>query len=359
MTLEKTKFPIFLPDATRAVAKNLGSIDLVKAGVRGVVVNTYHLMHTPGIKTLKKLGGVKKLMNYDGLVVSDSGGWQVFSLIHRPNKPKGKITDKGVEFTIYNKKQIFTPEMSIKTQLAIGSDIVICLDDFSPPNGSDIQIKKSVERTVKWARRSKVAFEKELSKKGFKNVESRPKLFAVIQGGLDKSLRSECAEKLFKIGFDGYGFGGYVVDEKTGELDLEISKFIVDLIPDDCYKFALGVGKPQDIVALSKMGWQIFDCTLPTRDARHERLYVFNKNPNKIDFSKVAKAKDFYDYVYMNKQKHKNDNKPVSEFCKCFTCENYSRAYLHHLFKIKDMSAFRSATIHNLRFYTRLTELLM
>ena len=229
------------------------------------------------------------------------------------------------------------------------------MDDFAPPNGTYDETERVVERTINWAAKSKTEYQKLLKKNGI-TEKSRPKLFSVIQGGYHKKLRKRCAEELVKIGFDGYGFGGYVINETTGELDLEISEYVADLIPDDAYRFALGFGRPNDIVALHKMGWEIFDCTLPTRDARHKRLYVFNEDPEKIDFTK---DETFYSYLYINKVEHQDSSEPISPFCDCLTCTNNSRAYLHHLFKIKDSTAFRLATIHNLRFYTRLIERLM
>lgn len=338
--------PIFLPDATRAVIKSTDSIDAINAGVRGVVVNTYHLMNTPGTHSLDQLNGVKKLMNFNGLVVSDSGGWQVFSLIHRSGL-QGEITDEGVLFSIDNKnKKVFTPEISVQTQFSIGSDIIICLDDFTSPNATDDEVKESVDRTILWAKRSKVEFEKIVEEKNLSD-NTRPLLFAVIQGGWNKELRAYCADKLVKIGFDGYGYGGYVVDEVTNKLDMELSGFVANLIPDDKYKFALGVGKPDDIVGCHKAGWDIFDCTLPTRDARHKRLYIYTGD----DLSA-----DFYSFIYINKQIFKADTTPIDSGCDCYTCKNFTKAYLHHLFKINDTLAYRLATIHNLRFYTRLTE---
>ncbi len=340
----KIKFPIFLPDATRAVTKALDSTDLHRANVKGVVVNTFHLQQEPGLAVLKQAQGIKNFMNYEGLVVSDSGGWQVFSLIKRSGLA-GKITDEGVIFHVGSKnKDLFTPEKSIQTQFAIGSDIMICLDDFADNKCTKKQAEEVVERTIKWAKRSKDEYLLQCEKYKF-DENTRPLLFSVIQGGYDKELRKRCAEKLIEIGFDGYGYGGYVIDEATNSLNLEISKFIADLIPNDKYKFALGNGKPEDIVALHKMGWQIFDCTLPTRDARHKRLYV-SKNGNPQD----------YEYLYINKKIHQFDTNSMDNHCDCHTCKNYSRAYLHHLFKIQDMSAYRLASIHNLRFYTKLVE---
>lgn len=363
------KLPIYLPDATRGVVKGIDAIDCKDAGIEAVVVNTYHLRTNPGLDVLNKFGGIEfseialgnlnKFMGFDGAVVSDSGGWQVFSLIHR-NGGKGKITDEGVVFNLKgsknsgnnctgSQKEMFTPEKSIQTQFAIGSDIMICLDDFTSPDASSDRIRESVERTVLWAKKSKVEYTRILNEKGIADSK-RPLLLAVIQGGMDKSARKYCAEKLIEIGFDGYGFGGYVVDEK-GELDLEISKYIADLIPNDRIKFALGVGTPYQIAMCRQMGWDIFDCTLPSRDARHKRLYTFAYEPKKL--SDLLK-KELYEYIYINKVIYACDKDPIEKNCDCYACKNYSRAYLHHLFKIGDTLAFRLATVHNLRHYSKL-----
>jgi queuine tRNA-ribosyltransferase len=331
------KLPIYLTDATRAVTKSLDSIDMVNAGVKGAVVNTYHLMETPGIDILQNAGGVKGFMNYDGLVVSDSGGWQIFSLIKRNNLP-GKITDEGVTFKIgVHNKKIFTPEDSIRVQFGIKSDIIVCLDDFSSPVGNDEEVKKSVYRTIDWAKRSKIEYEKIIKEQNL-TANTRPLIFAVIQGHFNKELRKYCADELIKIGFDGYGYGGYPFDPQTGNLDLDISEYVANLIPDDKYKFALGIGRPQDIIACASFGWEIFDCTLPTRDARHKRLYVADG------------------YIHIGKSIYSSDFKPIEQGCDCHTCRNFTRAYLHHLFKIGDVTAFRLASIHNLKFYTGLIE---
>ena len=350
------ELPIFLPDATRGVTKSIDSKDLKNCGIKGVVINTFHLMNSPGMEIIQGFGGIKGFMNFDGLVVSDSGGWQVFSLIHRNNMP-GKITNSGVTFFTGGKSQkkpeIFTPRKSIQIQFNLGSDIIICLDDFTPPDVTREQAEITVERTIRWAKASKREYEEQLETRKLKNVQ-KPHIFAVVQGGYFKDLRKKCAEELIKIGFDGYGYGGYVIND-DGNLDLDLSEYICGLLPNDKPKFALGVGKPHDIANLVEMGWDIFDCTLPTRDARHKRLVVFNKEPKNISDLRDPTT---FSYVYINKGKYKTDNSPISEFCDCHTCKNYSKAYLNHLFKINDTLAFRLATIHNLKLYATVLEIL-
>ena len=329
---KELQFPVYFPDATRGVVKSLDSLDLQIAGIEGVVVNTYHLMSRPGMEVLRKIGGVKKFMGFNGFVTSDSGGFQLLSLIYRQGK-NGKVTNEGIYFN--NDKIIFTPEKSIQTQFDIGADIMICLDDFTPPDADAEQISLSIRRTTEWAKRCKNEFEKQISLRKIKK-NNRPLLFSVVQGGEDAKARSQSAEELTKIGFDGYGFGGWP-SRKTLSM-------AADLLPNDKPKFALGVGKLEDIIAGVSMGYQIFDCVLPTRDARHRRLYIFNEKTRVTD------------YLYINKTKYASDKKPIDGKCDCFACQNYSRAYLHHLFAIEDGLSWRLSSIHNLRSYTRLIE---
>lgn len=343
--------PIFLTDATFSVVKSLDSHDIKKSQIRGAVVNTYHALSNPGSGVIKDFGGLKKFMNFDGLVVTDSGGWQIFSLIHR-NKKAGKITEKGVVFSYGKLKgKVFTPEDCIDTQFELGSDIIICLDDFTPPNVSKNKILSTVERTIRWAQRCKRRYEENLEKYGF-DEKNKPLLFAVVQGGDLIEMRKYCIEKLLEIGFDGYGFGGYMIDE-NGDLDLKVSKDLAELIPNEFYKFALGVGDPFQVVKCLDFGWEIFDCTLPTRDARHKRLYVFDKE---VVSKSDLQDPNFFKYLYLGKEKHKNSSAKISEFCDCYTCENFSLGYLNHLFQINSVSAQRLASIHNLRFYSMLFE---
>lgn len=340
------KLPVFFPDGTRAVVRAIDSQDIKNTGIEGIVVITYHLMTQPGISVIKQAGGIKKFMNWDGIVASDSGGFQIFSLIHR-NKGLGKITDEGVRFIRGSKKKtkMFTPEKSIQVQFALGTDIMICFDDFTPFKADAEKIRESVDRTILWAKRCKTKFEKQIEKKKLTD-STRPILLGVIQGADSLSERERCAKGLKKIGFDGYGFGGWPLDE-NGDFDYKIAKFTADLMPNNGPKFALGVGTPESIVEGFKMGYTIFDCVLPTRDGRHKRLYNFVKSPSKCLDT---------EYLYIQREKYIRDFNPISDYCDCYTCKNYTRAYLNHLFKIGDTLAYRLATIHNLRTYSRLIE---
>lgn len=334
--------PTYLPDATLGVVRNISSKQVAKNNIEGVVINTYHLMTRPGVEILKQAGGIKKFMNWDGLAASDSGGFQLFSLIHK-NPKLGRITDEGVVLYSGEKQQrktLFTPEESIKIQFEINSDIMICLDDFSPVKATPERLLKSVERTTAWAKRCKEEFERQIKKRGL-TEETRPHLYGVVQGHRDAKLRKKSADELQAIGFDGYGLGGWPFDDK-GDFDYEICQIVADVTPNNKPRFALGIGSPTNIIRLRDMGFDIFDCVLPTRDARHKRLYV-------LENDKPA-------FVYLGKSKCAIDFSPIEKGCDCFTCKNYTKAYLHHLFKVKDGLAFQLTTIHNLRFYARTIE---
>jgi len=352
---KRVSFPIYLPDATLAVTKSLDSQDLKSAKIEALVVNTYHLMTAPGVQTIRNFGGVGKFMDWNGLIVSDSGGFQLLSIIYR-NRVLGKVTDNGVvtyEGGQGKKRSLFfTPEKSISVQFNLKSDLMICLDDCPAVDSSHDDYVLSVRRTVAWAKRCKEEFLK--IKSNILSTDDRafnPSLFAVIQGGNDLKLREKCADELLKIGFDGYAFGGWPID-KSGNFDHQTFAYTANLMPDDKPKFALGVGDPVSILKGFRVGYNLFDCVLPTRDARHKRLYVYDKPPYLINLD----DEKFYSYLNLAKTQYKNDFLPLSKFCDCHTCQHYSKAYLYHLFKIGDHLAFRLATIHNLRFYSQLIE---
>ncbi len=343
--------PIFFPDATRAVIKSLDTSDLEGTLTLGVLVNTFHLWQELGSDVLKKFEGVGNFMNWKGGIISDSGGFQVMSVIKSGNV-KGKITDEGVIFHPSKKtKKILTPEKSVDFQMALKTDMVVVLDDFTDPKVGYDEAKISVERTLIWAKRSKNEFEKICKDKKL-SASDKPYLLGVVQGGKFQDLREYCTKELVKIGFDGLGYGGWPIDEQ-GDFDFESAKTIVENSPKDYFLYGLGVGKPDEIVACAKLGFNIFDCVLPTRDARHGRLYVYSaKSIKEIDVTRP----NFYSYYTPDKEKYFKDDSPVSTACDCLLCKRYSRAYLAHLFRIGDFTAGRLATIHNLRFYSILME---
>lgn len=342
---QKVLLPIFFPDATRGVVKTVDSQDILSTKTPGILVNTYHLFEQAGYGVIKKHRGIKNFMSWPGIAISDSGGFQVMSLAKKSSS--NKISDKGVIFPSTKvKNYIFTPEESIRFQLSLKTDLVVVLDDFTESGSSFLKAQETVNRTILWARRSKKEF-KRLTRLG-----KKPYLISVVQGGDFTNLRAECAKELLKIGFDGFGFGGWPITPE-GKFNYKIAEVISKIAPPDYFLYGLGIGKPEEVAACFRLGYQIFDCVLPTRDARHRRLYVYKaKSIKKIKIS----GTNFYQYYLPDKKIHANELKPVSRACDCLLCQKYSRSYLYHLFKIKDPLALRLATIHNLRFYSLLME---
>jgi queuine tRNA-ribosyltransferase len=339
--------PIFFPDATRAVLKSLDSQDIAATKTPGILVNTYHLYRELAGGLLEKTGGIRSFMNWHGGVISDSGGFQVMSIAKRHG---GKTTNSGVIFKLNGKTTRLTPEESIRFQMNLVSDMLVVLDDFTPPGASRRQAKETVDRTVLWAKKSKAEFEKICDDRGLKS--SRPYILGVVQGGDFLDLRKECLERLVEIGFDGLGYGGWPITQ-NGEFNYKVAECIKKYSPDNYFLYGLGIGKPEEIVNCVKLGYHIFDCVLPSRDARHRRLYVYSADSiDKIDIRKP----NFYSYYTPDKSRFRSDTNPVSSACDCHLCKNYSRAYLAHLFRIKEVSALRLATIHNLRFYSILMQ---
>ena len=347
----KIALPVFFPDATKAVVRAVDSQDIKNTKTPGILVNTYHLFKAPGKRVIKKFGGVGNFMDWDGGLISDSGGFQVMSLA-KSGSLKGKVTDDGVMFReVGGKKTMLTPEESIAFQMELKTDMVIVLDDFTEVGSDFDKAKISVERTLHWAQRSKAEFSRQCKIRKL-SESRRPYILGVVQGGYHYDLRKYCADGLVTIGFDGLGYGGLPVD-KQGVFNYEAVKWVTAFTPSDYLLYGLGIGKPHEIVACVDMGYQIFDCVLPTRDARHKRLYVYTADSiDKIDVRKP----DFYSYYTPDKEKYYSDNLPVSTACDCLLCTNYTRSYLAHLFRIKDVTALRLATIHNLRFYALLME---
>lgn len=349
----KIPLPVFFPDATRAVVKTIDSVDVKATKTPGILVNTYHLYRELGSRVIKRFGGIRPFVGWDGAVISDSGGFQVMSLAKKSGQ-KGSVTDKGVTFQpLGGKKILLTPEKSIDFQMMLRTDMVVVLDDFTTVKASYSEAKETVERTINWAKRSKDEFLKICQKQGL-TKKTRPYILGVVQGGDYLDLREECAKRLVEIGFDGLGYGGWPLTSE-GEFNYKVGKFIADCTPPDYLLYGLGIGKPDEIVACVEMGYHIFDCVLPTRDARHKRLYIYNADS--IDKIDVHRPK-FYSFFTPDKQKYYHDEMPVSTACDCLLCTKYTRAYLAHLFRINEVTAMRLATIHNLRFYSILMELL-
>jgi queuine tRNA-ribosyltransferase len=323
---------IFMPDATRGAVRYLTTKQLRETGTKAIVTNTLHLLIHPGPETIQQLGGIKEMMGWDGIVLTDSGGFQVFSLLHS-KKWRGKVHENGATFKSPREGNIYelTPESSIDIQMKIGSDVLVCLDDCRDTNISRKEAEKSVERTLKWARRGKDHFERVYG--GTKKTGKL--LTAVVQGANFLDLREYCAKELVKIGFGGFNFGGYVVDG-DGKLVEEEMVAVIENVPKDSIRYAMGVGKPEDIVRANEIGFNLFDTVLVTRNARHGTLYT-SEGILRIKNSEMAK-----------------DIKPVDLNCTCECCLNYSRAYLHHMMKNNEATALTLSTIHNLTYYQTL-----
>jgi queuine tRNA-ribosyltransferase len=345
--------PAFLPDATRGAVRETDLEGVASVGVRALMVNAFHVMLRPGADRVRRLGGLHRFMGWDGPIVTDSGGFQAMSLI-RQRPGSGSIRPDGLHYKVpeTGRKIRLTPEKCIQVQLQLGSDVIIALDDCAEPSEPEAAQRAATERTVAWARRCREEFVRQLEQRRLGDV--RPRLVGVVQGGASQALREDCAGALIELGFDGFGFGGWPL-APDGTFTLELFALLSRILPADAPRFALGVGKPEHVAAVARLGgsW-IFDCTIPTRDARHHRLYTFTRDPS----SGLGSARDFYRCLYMLDEKHAQDPGPVEAGCDCPCCRRYGRAYLHHLFKVKDAQAARLATLHNLRFYTRLVDAL-
>ncbi len=310
--------PVFLPVGTQGTVKGLTSKDLKDIGAEMILCNTYHLYLRPGHELISELGGLHGFTGWDGPILTDSGGYQVYSL----GKLR-KIKENGVYFQSHldGTKHLLTPERAIEIQEALGADIIMCLDECTPYPATMEYTMKSMELTHRWARICKD------SKKSNKNA-----LFGIVQGGMFVDLRRKSAQEIVKIGFDGYAIGGLSVGEGK-ELMYEMLEATIPYLPQDNPRYLMGVGTPEDIMNGVYMGIDIFDCVLPTRNARNGTLFT---SSGKL----VIKNSQFT-----------RDGRPIDERCSCFTCQNYSRAYIRHLYMTGEMLAARLNTIHNLHYY--------
>ena len=346
----RVPLPAFFPDATYAAVRAASFADVEAAGLFGLEMNTYHLMTKPGARLVKSLGGLHGFSGYRGAILTDSGGFQLYSLI-RENPDYGEIRENEIIFRPDRRERmVYTPEKCITAQFQFGSDIMMSLDMCTHPDDDADTQRRSVELTVRWGARCRTEFDRLAAKR-----EKRPLLLGIVQGGSDRELRAECGERLEQIGFDGYGFGGWPLDAE-GKLRLDVLKMAADAMPDDKLKYAMGLGKPEEIVQCVEMGYRLFDCVIPTREARHNRLYAFL--PGMATPEGVRSGRAFYRYMYLLDADYCRDARPVDESCDCCLCRGHSRAYLNHLLKMGDPYALRLMTAHNLRFYGRLMELL-
>lgn len=347
--------PAFVACATKGTLKSLTPEDIESIGTQMVFVNTYHMVLSPTPEIVEAHGGIHAFSKITKPIITDSGGFQVFSLgrenteVLRPpaggaqddsEKPphRVKITDDGVTFRspIDGKLHVFTPEFSIEAQKKIGADLIVAFDECLSVGASQKQTERSINRTHDWAKRSLAAF-------NAKNTGLAPTqaLYGVIQGGMFEDLRKKSAGYIASLPFWGLAIGGVSVGETKKQMR-EQTKWVVDALYDDPRpRHLLGVGGIDDILDLVKLGIDTFDCVLPTRHARNGTLYT--NDPN---------AKNFL--LDIQHSRYKTDLSPIDEKCDCYTCKNYSRAYVHHLFKQRELLAYRLATIHNLVFMERL-----
>ena len=313
--------PVFMPVGTYGTVKAMTVEELVSIGAQIVLGNTFHLMLRPGEKVIRNHGGLHDFMSWRKPILTDSGGYQVFSL-----GDLRKISEEGVTFRspINGDKIFLSPERSIEVQKWLNSDIAMVFDECTPYPANEEMARISMEMSLRWAKRSKQAHE------GSSNA-----LFGIVQGGMHENLRSESAEKLRRLDFDGYAIGGLSVGEPKGDM-LRIMTHTAALLPADKPRYLMGVGTPEDLLNAIGQGVDMFDCVLPTRNARNGHLYTSQG------------------IVRIRNAEHRNSLEPLDESCACSTCQNYSRAYLHHLQRSNEILGARLNTLHNLHFYQSL-----
>lgn len=313
--------PAFMPVGTAGAIKGIIPEQLKQTGASIILANTYHLMLRPGIETIEKLGGLGRFMGWDGPILTDSGGYQVFSL-----SPLAKIDDDGVEFAshIDGAKVNLNAEIATEIQNRLGVDIIMCFDQCTSFGESEAEVKKAVERTIRWAKRSKDA-----------HANGNQQLFGIVQGSINPELRRCCATELVNIGFDGYAIGGLSVGEGHENM-IKTVKYTIQYLPTDKPRYLMGVGTPADIFAAVQAGIDMFDCVLPTRNGRN--AFAFTENGP----------------IRLRNNAHTEDSSPIESGCECYCCRNFSRAAIRHFFNSGEMLGPILVSIHNLTFYQRL-----
>ncbi|MCY4362881.1 MAG: tRNA guanosine(34) transglycosylase Tgt [Gammaproteobacteria bacterium] len=310
--------PVFMPVGTYGTVKGMTPEELVLLGSDIILGNTFHLMLRPGTEIIERHGGLHGFMHWDKPILTDSGGFQVFSLAEGR-----KITPEGVHFRspVNGDKVFLGPEQSIRVQHSLNSDIIMIFDDCTPFPASRDQARASMELSLDWARRSRETHGAHPSA-----------LFGIIQGGMYKELRGQSAAALVEMGFDGYAIGGLSVGEPV-DMMMEILAHTAQFMPEDRPRYLMGVGTPEDLVASVQCGIDMFDCVMPTRNARNGHLFTSTGD------------------IRIRNAEHRAGEKPLDEDCDCYTCRNYSRAYLHHLDKTNEILGSRLNTWHNLYYY--------
>jgi queuine tRNA-ribosyltransferase len=317
----KVETPVFMPVGSAGAVKGITPQQLEETGSELILANTYHLLLRPGVEAVEEVGGLHKLMGWNKPILTDSGGYQVFSL-----SALAKIDDDGVEFAshIDGAKICLNAEIATRIQNRLGADIITCLDQCTPFPCSDSQLKKAVERTIQWAKRAKEA-----------HNNSDQLLFGIVQGGIDLALRELCAGELVELDFDGFAIGGLGVGEEHKDMMKTISH-TTRILPEDKPRYLMGVGMPADIIAAVKAGVDMFDCVLPTRNGRNG--FAFTENGP----------------VRLRNNAYISDPAPIEAGCDCYCCRNFSRATLRHFFNVGEMLGPILVSLHNLRFYQRL-----
>jgi queuine tRNA-ribosyltransferase len=337
--------PVFVPDATRGAVRSVPTSLLPGAGIEAVLVSTAHLATQPGTSVVATLGGVHSFMGWAGPVVSDSGGFQVFSLLSS-GQDLASVSDAGLTYRFSPKQRHrrLTPQSCIETQLRIGADIVYCLDYCTHPSAPAAEQDRSVALTLRWAAQCRAVFDRLVADVP---PAGRPLLFAVVQGGSDPRRRAECAAALAEIGFDGYGFGGYPIVD--GQLVDEVAQ-VAELVPAGSPLHGLGIGTPDSVVSAWRAGYGVFDCTLPTRNGRRGVLYT------ELDTGALGEP-GFYRIARLGSERWVRRRAPLDPGCDCPMCA-LPAGYVAHLFRLEEALAGTLASLHNLRFYTRLTDAL-
>ena len=314
------KTPVFMPVGTQGTVKTLSPAELEELGAEMVITNCYHLYMRPGHQLVKKAGGLHSFMGWPKPIMTDSGGFQIYSL-----SGLREVKEGGVVFASHwdGSKHTFTPELVVDVQLALGADILTVLDECAPYPVDRSSAKRSVELTASWARRSRDRFG---------SADSEGALFGIIQGATYRGLRRESAEKTVSLGFAGYAIGGLSVGEPSS-LTLEIANYTLDFLPDDSPRYVMGVGPPEDLVELVAMGVDMFDCVLPTRNGRTGTLFT---SQGKLVIKNAQFTSDFG---------------PIDPNCGCYACTNFTRAYLRHLFNTGELLGPRLASLHNLHYF--------
>ena len=313
--------PIFMPVGTQATVKAVTPENLVDLGAEIILANTYHLFLRPGHELVRELGGLHRFMNWKRPILTDSGGFQIFSL-----RELARITEAGAAFKSHldGSALFLSPEDAVTVQEALGSDIMMCLDTCIPFPADKKETLAATELTTRWARRSRTA-----------QGDTGQLLFGIVQGGMYPELRSLAAEQLLEIGFDGYALGGLSVGEPT-EVMMDITEHTAKLLPQDYPIYLMGVGTPENLVEAVYRGVDMFDCVMPTRNARNGMLFTSRGR------------------VVIKNSQYSNDPGPPDENCGCYTCRNYSRAYLRHLYMAREILAYHLNTIHNLAYFVGL-----